>query len=476
MSDDVQMDPLFFEKILIKFLFSDIEVREKILPFLIPDIFDGFSTKEIVQTIISFIEKNDSFPTIPEMKLELHSKDAFDCLFESLDIDISDYNKEYILEKMEDFFKRKMILNELAQAASALKEDDLDGLTETPDKIREKMAFSFNTEVGLDLFSDVGRDRIYKHLHSKDKVVSSGLKTIDKLITGGFHEKSLSLFLAETNLGKSLIMCSLAVNALLDNKKVLYISLEMSEEKITERILSNLFDIDIGKLRFLTKKSFDSKFKTIGSKFSNKFSVKEFPPRSLNTNKIRNLLKELKVKRGFVPDIIFVDYMGLMVPINTKNGDNSYGEQKRVSEELRAIGVEFGLPVVSAVQTNRGGFSSATIDLTDVSDSIGTAATADLIVGVTQTDEYREAGRYCFIILKNRYGINKMKQNVCVEYPKMRIFDDLEETENGIKPMSPSGSNAKSTRVVDDAAVDILKKMKTEKKHKRSEITGIEMD
>jgi len=197
MSEENQMDPLFFEKILIKFLFGDKEVREKILPFLVVDIFDGFATKEIIQTIIDFVSKNESFPTIPEMKLELHSKDAYDGLFECLDIDIEEYNRDFILEKLEDFFKRKMILNELASAASALKEEDLTGLTDTPDKIREKMAFSFNTKIGLDLFTEEGRDRIYDYLHSKDKVVSSGLKTIDKLIAGGFHEKSLSLFLAE---------------------------------------------------------------------------------------------------------------------------------------------------------------------------------------------------------------------------------------------------------------------------------------
>jgi hypothetical protein len=191
------LDPLFFEKILIKFLFTDKDVREKIQPFLTAEIFDGFATKEIIQKIKDFLGKVDKFPSVSEMKLQLHSKEAYEGLFECLDIDISEYSRDYILDRIEDFFKRKMILNELADAASKLKEEDLGSLSEAPDRIRERMSFSFNTEVGLDVFSEKGRDRLFKFLHDRDVTVSTGIKYVDKLITGGFHEKSLSLFLAE---------------------------------------------------------------------------------------------------------------------------------------------------------------------------------------------------------------------------------------------------------------------------------------
>lgn len=467
--DDEIISPLFFEKILLKCLFHNGDVREKILPFLSEEIFDDFGVRQNIKTIIDFIEKHSSFPTIPEMKMELKSKDSYDILFESLDIDFLEYNQDYILERIEDFFKRKMILNELTEAVSKLKDDDIDSLSDTPDKIREKMSFSFNTDVGLNVFSDKGSQRFFDHLHQKDVVISSGIPYFDKIIAKGFHEKTLNLFLAETGLGKTLVMCSLASNTLLQNKNVLYLTLEMSEEKITERILANLFDVDIGHLPYMTKEAFISKMKTL-AKLNDKLIIKEFPPKSLNTNKIRNLLKELKVKRKFKPDIIFVDYLGLMIPINVKNVSNSYEALKVVSEELRGIAVEESCPVISAVQTNRGGINSASIDLTDIADSIGITATADLIIGIVQTDEFKEAGKFCWLVLKNRYGINGYKVNVCVDYSKMRVFADENETQN-FNENKPVSTNT----IVDNVAVEVIKSIKSEKKKRIADITGIEM-
>lgn len=463
------ISPLFFEKILLKFLFHDVDVREKILPFLSEEIFDDFSVRQNIKTIIDFKEKHSSFPTIPEMKMELKSKDSYDVLFESLDIDISEYNQDYILERIEDFFKRKMILNELTDAVSKLKDEDIETLSDTPDKIRDKMSFSFNTDVGLNVFSDKGSQRFFDHLHQRDIVVTTGIPYFDKIIAGGFHEKTLNLYLSDTGRGKTLTMCSLAASTLFQNKNVLYLTLEMSEEKITERILANLFDVDISHLPYMTKEAFISKMKSL-SKFNDKLIIKEFPPKSLNANRIRNLVKELKVKRKFKADIIFVDYLGLMIPINVKGVANSYEALKVVSEELRGIAVEESCPIVSAVQTNRGGMNSASIDLTDIADSIGITATADLIIGIVQTDEFKEAGKFCWLVLKNRYGINGYKVNVCVDYSKMRIFADENEEQNFNENKTPS-----TTTLVDDVAVEVIKSIKTEKKKRIADISGIEM-
>lgn len=466
MDEDQTLSPLFFEYLLVGLLFTDKEVREKIYPFLVPDIFDGFETKEIIQKILHFVEENDKFPTVPEMKLEIHDKKVFETLQNCMNIDVSEYDRDYLLSKVEDFFKRKMILNELAAAASVLKEEDLGNLSDTPDKIREKIAFSFNTSVGVDIFSNEGEKHLYDYLHNEEVVVPTGIPYFDKMIEGGFHTQSLSLFLAETNKGKSLIMCSLATNSLLQNKNVLYISLEMSKEKITQRILANIFDKNISSLKHLTRENFSRQYNNIRNKLKGRMIVDDFPPKTFNSNHLRNFLKELKVKKSFIPDILFLDYMGLMSPINNKNSDNSYAEQKRISEELRAVGVEYEFPIVSGAQTNRGGFSSAIIDLTDISESIGVPATADLIVGVTQTDEYREAGKYCWIVLKNRYGINQLKVNVAVDYPKMRIFSDPDREET---------TPPESTKIIDDAVVDILTKKKDQNKKKLKDLSGIEM-
>jgi len=263
---------------------------------------------------------------------------------------------------------------------------------------------------------------------------------LNKCIDGGFHEKSLTLFMAETNMGKSLIMASLAVDSMLRNKNVLYITCEMSEDKISERVMSNLFDVNLHDLRLLPKNTFHEKFIKIRKEAQKKIIIKEYPPRAINANHIRNLVKDLEVRKKFKPDIIYVDYLGILLPIFKNKQDNTYLEVKRISEEIRALAVEMAIPFVSAVQTNRKGFGDAEIDLTDISDSIGTAATADVIIGVTQSKEFKEQGKYQWIMLKNRYGINKFGFPVNVDYDKMRITDD--EDGNGAPTAASFSKNS----------------------------------
>lgn len=466
--------PLYFEKLLIKFIFNNVDVREKIIPFLDSEIFDGFETKDLVKVIIKFIDEYSKFPTVPELKFKISNKETYDCLLECLEIDISEYNETFILEQIEEFFKRKMISNELVNANIKVRQDSVDSLNDVPDRIREKLSFSFDVDVGLDVFSDKGKESFFEHLHSKDKTFSTGISYIDRVIDGGYHEKTLNLFLGSPGSGKTKNLCSQAVNFLLQNNKVLYLTLEMSENKINERMMANLLDVEIGNLKKLSKDDYSRKFDKICKILKNKLIIKEFPAKSLNANRIRNLLKELKTKKNFVPDIIIVDYLGLMIPNNLKLTANSYETLKIVSEELRGIAQEFGPPILSAIQTNRDGIGASVIDLTDVADSIGITATADLIIGITQSDEHKEAGKYCLLILKNRYGINGLNFNVCEDVLKMRVFADPDEEEK-FKNNAPVKSNSS---IVDDAAVDIIKGIKKDKKNKLKEMmdaSGIEM-
>lgn len=278
-----------------------------------------------------------------------------------------------------------------------------------------------------------------------------------------FYYENVSV--KNSNLGKSLIKCSLSTNSLLQNKNVLYISLEMSEEKISERVLANTFDIDLNDLKMLDKNKFMLKMEEMNNKTRGNFYVVAYPPKSVNANRIRNILKELKTKKKFEPDIIFVDYMGLMSPNASRKTDNSYSEQKTISEELRAVAVEYGLPVVSAVQTNRGGFGNAELDMTDIADSIGTVATADIIFGVTQTQEMREAGRYTFLLLKNRYGENKKKCYIGVNYPRMRIYDIEEDNKKTSKDINSN---------IDDADDIVATLMKQDKKNQKKKIINFD--
>jgi len=590
-----ELDPLYFEKLLIHYIFRDETVREKVLPYLNVDVFDGEDTIDIVKVLVKYIEEYQNFPTKKNLKLMMDSG-TFSKLMEIINLeDVDEYDREFVLDQLEEFFRGKLALEAILDAKDGLDSGDEKKLTESPDKLREALSFTFDTNIGLNVVED--GERMFAALHDRDKVVSTGLKTLDQLIEGGFHEKSLSLVLAEcvtedgmvsirvsknpnafiqvvefgkdgilyvppqksssireyincpisdilkyvdgydveitspdgyvpvthyikkgekeiwnvrtdngnsfecsgkhvvdtnnglkfveslleddllltttgyskcsinktdkilpvvdirvehpnhrffyenvsvknSNLGKSLIKCALSTNSLLQNKNVLYVSLEMSEEKISERILANAFDIELNMLKMLDKNTFITKLSTMKEQTSGQLYVVAYPPKSINSNRLRNIVKELKTKKKFVPDIIFVDYMGLMSPNSSRKTDNSYSEQKTVSEELRAIAVEFGIPVVSAVQTNRGGFGNSELDMTDIADSIGTVATADVIFGVTQTQEMREAGRYTFLLLKNRYGENKKKCYIGVNYPKMRIYDVEEDsgTSKDIKP------------------------------------------
>lgn len=602
-------DIVFFENVLIKFLFTDEKIRDKAIPFLVPELFEDHKNIQLIKSILKLNEKLERFPTVSEMRLDLDKEDVYKRLMEIMGSDVSEYKTDFLLEAIEEYIREKLIHNVNIDIAMKLSNDKVDEIKESPDKLREAIAFSFDSKIGLDFLEE--EERLYNFLHDKDRVVQTGIKELNKIIEGGWHEKSLSLFMAEcvaedtlvdvrykvkkdkdwkylttniyriqhmlndyeievnspdgyvkvneyvekgrkrlykikigrrelfaskfhffetdkewktvsylmehigeckilcedgkfkdyeiedinvygnvvdlsvnhknhryytnglsshnTNMGKSLIMASAAVDSILNNKNVLYITCEMSENKISERVMSNLFDISIGDLRLLTKEKFHKKFESIKKQLKNKLVIKEYPPRAINSNHIRNLLKELKVRKKFHPDIIFVDYLGIMNPTTRNKGDNTYLEIKRISEEVRALAVDMGIPIVSAVQSGRQSFGSAEIDLKDISDSIGIAATADVIIGVTQSEELRNLGKYNWIILKNRYGLNKKKVSVCVDYYKMRVYDDEEaEVEGTASSITKDPPSQKDKDNKKNAAVnDVLSVIKKDDDNKR---------
>jgi replicative DNA helicase len=468
------MDPIFFEKLLIKFLFINEMVRERVLPFLKPEIFDDKKNLTIVKDIIEFNYRFEKFPTVPELKIDMKDEGAFNQLLELMDVDVSEYSTEFLLEEIEEFFRKKLINNVNTEVAMALINDKMEDIKQFPDKLRESIAFSFNTKIGLDILDE--EEMLYNSLRERDYVLSSGLRDLDKVIEGGFHEKSLSLFMAETNMGKSLIMGSLAVNSLLMNKNVLYITCEMSEKKISERVMANMFDVNMEDLKMLTRDKFHEKFEKVRKKIDHKFIVKEFPTKSINANHIRNVLKELETKKKFKPDIVYIDYIGIMLPIFKSKSDNTYNEVKRISEEVRGLAVETGFPIVSAVQANRSGFGAAEMSLTNMSDSIGPAATADVIIAVTQTEEFRKAGKYSWQLSKNRYGLNKKKLTVNVDYYKMRVYDtDESEITDGADQITKDPPNSKDKiSKVNNAVNDVKNVIKKDAKDKFNKMIDFE--
>lgn len=413
-------DNRVFESILLKLLFTNPEVRERCLPFLTADIFSKFENKEIVKSILSVVSQYDRFPTAKEVQLDTDNEAAFDHIPVLMGYDLSDFDDKFLKDRVEHFFRDQLITNVCQSTISNLAEHGVADFNSV-DKLRDALGFSFSVDVGMDIFGD--RERMWNFYHSDKIFVPSSIRNLNRVIQGGYHNKTLNLFLAGTNVGKSLVMTSEAVACMLANYDVLYISCEMSEEKIGERIHANVFDVDIDKLPKMSREEYDKLYDKY-SMFGQKFVLKEYPMKTLNANHIRHLLKELRVKKKFVPKIVFVDYLALMCPIAGNKNMNSYESVKLVAEELRAVAMEFDLPIVSAVQTGRNGISSTDLDLSDMSESIGQAFTADVVISVTQSEELAEAGKYTWTILKNRYGQKKMYFTVLVDYIKMRVSYD----------------------------------------------------
>ena len=452
-----------YENLLIQFLFKDEEVRDRLVPYLNPLVFSNTINSHIIGHILSFMEKHTHFPRMNELKLFIKSGEDFDKLLEIMNYDSSEYDRDFILGELEEFYRKSLLLNCQIEMRENMSKPT-NTLQDFPDRIRESLAFTFDTQLGLSLLDD--EDKVYNSFNSNDKIFPTGISALDHILNGGLGEKTLNLIMAPVNLGKSLCLCGLSVNFLKQNKKVLYISLEMSEQKIMERILANLLDENINELKNISKEKFKAKLSKIKSALKSDFKVVQYGARTLNSNKIRSILKEYEIKKKFKPDILVVDYLGIMIPNNKTNDSNTNSIMKNVSEELRAVGVEYGFPVLSAIQTNRGGFNNMQLELTDVSQGISIQEASDLTLSLAQTDEMKAAGKYKMSVLKSRYGLNGFNFYIGVDYNHMKIYD-VDESQDLSQVITPKN-------IIDDASVEVLKQTGSNVKQNRARLTGIE--
>lgn len=418
-------DPLL-ENIIMKFLYTNDVVRDKVIPYFRYSIFDIDENITLMKFIIKFMDRYSKFPNVKETKLKLKEFSVIAHLTTILEIDTSEYTDEIILSEIQTYIQQKAVMDVCFKVAENVTNDKMSEILNAPDEMREALAFSFDNNVGLDLFNEDAEDAIYEDIHSTEKFIPTGLESIDMLIDGGVHEKTLTLLMAETNLGKSLIMGAIGKNNLFNGKNVLYITCEMSEHKIAGRVIANALNLNPKDLKKLTKEKFSECFKKVRSTISGKFIVKEYPTLVCTANHIRNLVKELQLKRNFYPDIIYIDYIGIMSATYKTKSDNTYTSQKRITEEVRGLASELSVPIISAIQTNRSGMGKDGLDLTNVSDSIGTAFTADIMIGVTQSKEQKARGIYIMDIIKNRYGNKNISIPIKVNYNTLSLFDDAE--------------------------------------------------
>jgi replicative DNA helicase len=426
---------------ILKNLLNREEYTRKVLPFIKAEYFDERTDKVVFEEIGSFITKYDSLPLKEVLYIELEKRtditqDEFK-LCEQLiaSLDPSDVDFQWALDTTEEWCKERAIYLALMESIKiADGQDEKKGRDAIPSILSDALAVSFDNHVGHDYIDDY-QDR-YAYYHKVESKIPFDLEYFNKITAGGVSNKTLNIALAGTGVGKSLFMCHFASSVLVAGKNVLYITLEMAEEKIAERIDANLLNTNIREISELPKSTFFKKINALSSRTNGKLIVKEYPTASAHVGHFRSLLNELALKKSFRPDIIFIDYLNICASSRYRSAVNvnSYSYVKAIAEELRGLAVEFDLPIFSATQTTRSGFTSSDPNLTDTSESFGLPATADLMFALISSDELEQLGQIMVKQLKNRYNdptINK-RFVVGIDRAKMRLYDCEQSAQDNI--------------------------------------------
>ncbi len=430
-------------KLILKNLHYNEEYTRKVLPFIKPDYFKERSEKVIFNEISSFVTDYGNIPTYEALVIQLSEKSLSDDEYtETLDV-LKEFHEtsaetvdlEWLVDKTEGFCQEKAIYNAVLESISILDNSHKElSKGSIPKLLSDALAISFDSSVGHDYLDD--SDSRYDYYHRTEERVPFALNYFNKITNNGLPKKTLNVILAPPHGGKSLMMCDWAASFQQGGNNVLYITCEMAEEEIAKRIDANLLRISMDELMTMDKPSYEKKMKYLKSKTVGKLFVKEYPTAAANVNHFRTLLNELRLKKNFVPDVVFVDYLNICASSRMKmsGGVNSYTYIKAIGEELRGFAQEFNLPVVTATQTTRSGAASSDIDMNDVSESFGIPAIADFMVAIINSEELYELNQIMVKQLKNRYrDLNLNKRFVIgVDRAKMRLYDVEDSAQDGI--------------------------------------------
>jgi len=404
----------------------------KVIPFIKPLYFSNRDERIVFEEIEKFLEKYNALPTQETLTIGVDSrKDLTEEEYKKIVELISSLEKtevdlQWLHDETEKFCKDKAIYNAVLDGIKIIDGKDKNRTPEAiPSILSDALAVSFDLTVGHDYVDD-GLNR-YEFYHKKEDKIKFDLDYFNKITKGGLPQKTLNIALAGTGVGKSLFMCHVASSCLMQGKSVLYITLEMAEERIAERIDANLMNITIDDLHTLPKKMFENYLNKIQKKTNGKLIIKEYPTASAHVGNFRSLIKELALKRSFRPDIVFIDYLNICASSRFRGNANvgSYFYIKAIAEELRGLAVETNVPIVSATQTTRSGFVSSDIGLEDTSESFGLPATADLMFALISTEELEDLNQICVKQLKNRYNDPTMNKRFIlgIDRAKMRLYD-----------------------------------------------------
>jgi replicative DNA helicase len=428
------------EQTVLRNILTDEKYMRKVLPFVKPDYFEGVY-RQLFKEVGKYVSKYNRLPTMESFKIEVDQSDKFndEQYQHAVEIIPSIFNKEktddkWLLDTTEKWCQDRAVYNAVMESITII-DGKHQSLTKNalPDILTKALSVSFDTNIGHDYLENASER--YDFYHEQEERIPFDLDYFNKITKGGLPNKTLNIALAGTGVGKSLFMCHVAAAALTEGRNVLYITMEMSEERIAERIDANLLDTPIDQLENLSKDMLTGKVHRIASSTDGKLIIKEYPTGQAHANHFRALLNELKLKKNFVPEIIFIDYLNICASSRMKGmggSINSYSYIKAIAEEIRGLAVEFDVPIVSATQTTRSGYSNSDVGLEDTSESFGLPATADLMFALISNEELASLGQIMVKQLKNRYNDPNVNKRfvINVDRSKMKLMDADDSTGN----------------------------------------------
>jgi replicative DNA helicase len=431
------------EQIVLNNLIYNEEYGRKIIPFLKDEYFSDHSQKIVYNLIDAYVKKYNTFPTLEALAIDLSNKDGMnEETFKHCKNVLSEIKPEekpsdlqWLVDQTEKFCQEKAVYNAIMSSIHIL--DDKSGKASKgaiPQILSDALAVSFDTNIGHDFLENA--ESRFEFYHKTEVRIPFDIDYFNKITQGGLPKKTLNIALAGTGVGKSLFMCHCAAANLTAGLNVLYITLEMAEERIAERIDANLLDISLDELKVIPYNTYEKRISRLKSKTTGKLVIKEYPTACAGSANFRHLLNELKIKKSFTPDIIYIDYLNICNSSRIRHGANvnSYTLIKAIAEELRGLAVEFNVPIVSATQTTRTGYSSSDVGLEDTSESFGLPATADFMFALIATEELQELGQIMVKQLKNRYSDpgHIRRFIVGVDRSKMRLYNTEQSAQDDI--------------------------------------------
>ena len=425
------------EQTILKNLIQNEEFTRKCIPFLKPEYFTDTSERTIYEFTYDYFQKYTKPPTIEALLINLENSTSLNekTLKDTKSIvngfGSEESPQEWLVDETEQWCKDRAIYIAVMDSIEVIDKKSQRSTGEIPELLKDALSVSFDTHIGHDVLEDA--DDRFEFYHTEEEKIPFDLEYFNKITKGGLPNKTLNICLAGTGVGKSLFMCHMGSAALMMGKNVLYITLEMSEERIAERIDANTLNIPMKELPDISKKMYDKKIEKLKNKTKGKLIVKEYPTAAAHVGHFRHLLQELDIKKDFKPDIIFIDYLNICSShrIRPGSGANSYTLVKSIAEELRGLAVEYDVPIMSATQTTRSGYGSTDIGLEDTSESFGLPATADMMFALITSDELEELDQLVVKQLKNRYNDPTIFKRfvIGVDRSRMKLYDCEQEAQ-----------------------------------------------